>query len=185
MKTLNLFLIVSMLFVLSAGAAMAQYTYPTVTFQHEASSWSYIYTVTVTPDDSFPLGYLELDTLVKNAGETAWTMLGPVANGADLNWTKTWFEWQEGCDAANWYVDSGQQAIVPSAWVGVFTLIAPNTVPGEGFGLTMCGAKDSDNSFTVYVPGPQAIVPEPSSMLALGSGFFGICGMLLRRRQTS
>jgi len=171
-----------LLMLLTAGAAMA-YTYPTVTFNFTPATYTYAYTVTVTPSDDFPLGYLELDTLVKNLGITAWTMAGPT--NVAVAWSATSFEWAPGCDAANWYVDKtkGQAEIYPSSWVGVFTLIAPNTQPGQGFGLTMDGAVRSQNSFTVTVPGPQSI-PEPSSLVALGSGLLTAGGILLKRRKT-
>ena len=171
-----------MLLVLAAGSATA-YIYPTVAFSFDPGTYAYKYTVTVTPQDSFPLGYLELDTLVKNLAPNAWTMIGPVAGAVDANWSKTWWEWAPGCDAANWYVDQlqGQQEIFPSNWVGEFTLIAPNTVPGDGFGLTMDGDEWSVNPFTVLVPGPT--VPEPSSVAALGLGLLGTGSMLLRRRK--
>lgn len=183
MKIIRLSLIIGLLALMAAGAASA-YTYPTVTFNFVPTTFAYVYTVTVTPSDDFPLGYVELDTLVKNAGLTAWTMLGPTASGVDLDWSKTSFEWAENCDAANWYADKGkgQQAIYPSNWVGVFTLIAPNTKPADGFGLTMSGSESSDNSFTITVPGPT--VPEPSSMMAMAGGLLGIGGMLFRRRKT-
>lgn len=170
---------------LAAASASAQYIYPTVAFNYDAGTDAYIYTVTVTPQDSFPLGYLELDTLVKNLAPNAWTMLGPIANNVDANWTKISWEWAPGRDAANWYVDQskGQQEIYPSNWVGVFTLIAPNTVPGDGFGLTMDGDEWSVNPFTIEVPGPMPIVPEPSSLAAMGVGILGIGSSLLRRRK--
>lgn len=180
MKTIQVGFVIGILVLMMAGSATAQYVFPTVTFEFVPANFSYIYTVTMTPQDTFPLGYVEVDTLVQNGGLTPWTMLGPVANSVDLNWNKASFPWAPGCDAASWQVLTPEQEIFPSDWVGVFTLIVPNTQPVDGFALTMDGSEWSVNPFAIEVPGPGPIVPEPSGLLAL-SGLLGTAGMLFRR----
>lgn len=186
MRTIWWIAVVGMLLAMAGGPAAAQYVYPSVAFEFVPSSFAYVYTITVTPENTFPFGYAQLDTLVKNAGPGAWTMLGPVVGGADKAWTTDWAEWAPGCDSAIWFADeaSGQQAVNPSNWVGVFTLIAPGTEPRDGFGLTMAGDEESVNPFTINVPGPVSIgspVPEPSGLLTIAFGALGLLGAARRR----
>jgi hypothetical protein len=195
-KTIYCAVVVALLALTMASVAMADiYIYPTVAFEFVPDDCIYRYTVTVTASDSFPLGYLELDTFVKNGGLTPFTMEGPVADAIDLDWSTMTPEWQDPgppigpCDSAIWYVDKSrnQVEINPQApgfttWVGVYTLIVPNTEPRDGMGLTMDGLEESAQSFTIIVPGP-APIPEPSGMIALGGSMIGLGGILLRRRK--
>ena len=187
MKIIHWLAVIALLLALVSGPATAQYIYPSVAFEFVPSSFAYVYTITVTPENTFPFGYAQLDTLVKNAGPGTWTMLGPVVGGSDVAWSTDWAEWAPGCDSAIWFADEskGQQAVNPSNWVGVFTLVAPGTEPRSGFGLTMAGDEESVNPFTVNVPGPVEIgtpIPEPSSLIALVGGALGLAGSLVRRR---
>jgi hypothetical protein len=182
-KALRIAVLLGLLALIASAVAIADTVYPSVDFYWDQPNNAYIYTVTVTPNDTFPLGYLELDTRVQNAGLTAWTQLGPVANNIDLNWVKDYFEWDlvNHCDAAVWFVTTPEQEIYPSNWIGVFTLICPNSVPGEGFSLTMDGVEASANRITIKVPGPT--VPEPTGLVAMASGVLGAGGILFRRRK--
>ena len=87
---------------------------------------------------------MELDTLVQNAGLTAWIALGPTVNGSDIGWSRSWFEWQTDCDAATWFATTGAQEIHADPnnyWVGVFTLSYPTANRLTGSALQWMGRR--------------------------------------------
>jgi hypothetical protein len=184
-RKLYFILLIGLLTVIASCIAWAD-SYPNVAFSFDSESFTYTYTVTVTSADTYPLGYLELDTLVKNlAGPNEWSMHGPVPN----EWGAYSQEYDTGKDAAIWFAQTGEQEIYPdqltegSPWVGVFTLVARDTAPGQNVGLTMDGIDASHHQFVIYVPGPSSLVPEPTGLLLALGGVMGFGGMLFRRRK--
>lgn len=160
-----------------AGTATAD-VFPTVSLTWDGVS-TYTYHVSVPANNSYPFGQLLIFTKATswNGVEETWTQSGAWVGGVDQAWLSGFSEGDDG-DTAEWRATGDQEAI--SSWEGDFILIAPNTSPVPGQGMTKDGGLDSVNYFDINVPGP---VPEPSSMLALGS-LIGLMVPVIRRRKS-
>jgi hypothetical protein len=179
LRTLYVFCTFVLCLLLGAGAATAQNVFPTVSLSWDGSS-TYTYHVSVPANNSFPFGQLLLFTKATswNGSEETWTQSGAVVGGVDQGWLTGFSEGDDG-DTAEWRATGEQEAIV--SWEGDFILIAPNTVPVPGQGMTKDGGVDSVNYFNIDVPG--VVIPEPSSMLAFGSLVGLSVPLVLRRRR--
>lgn len=166
--------------ILGAGTAMAQDVFPAVSMSYNAAASSYTYHVSVAANNSFPFGQLLIFTKATswNGSEETWSLSGAIVEGIDQGWLCGFSEGDDG-DTVEWRASGGQEAI--SSWEGDFVVIAPNTAPVAGLGMTKDGGVDSVNYFDIPVPG--LVVPEPSSMLALGSLIGLAVPVILRRRK--
>ncbi len=179
-RSIPLFCAILFLLIVSAGTLFAQSIYPVVTLLHTPGSSIYTYHVSVPADNSYPFGQLLLFTQATswNGFQETWTASGAVVNGVDQGWA-TQFNWGDLGDTVEWRANSGQEAI--SSWEGDFILDAPGTIPVLGSGWTKDGVANSVHEFAIDVPGYMVPIPEPSSLLALGS-LVGLMVPALRRR---
>lgn len=185
----------SLLFLVCvASVASAESLFPQVTLNFEPSTWTYTYHV-VVPGSS-PYAFGELDIFSKaicwdavNSVDT-WTFKGPVVNGVDLGWSAysidgsyedpTTHDWIT-CDTIVWRTGSIDQEVLSGPWEGDFVIVAENTAPVDGQGFTKDGDPASDNYFKLQVPG--TFVPEPSSIVALGSMAAMAAGLFIKRKR--
>ncbi|MCC6484706.1 MAG: PEP-CTERM sorting domain-containing protein [Armatimonadetes bacterium] len=168
----------------AASVARAD-VFPTVAFSFDVNTFTYTYTVTQPTNATWKFGYLQIDTGVKNQAPTGpWQISGPFVNSVELPWLKGSKSLTPTAAFAYWQAPTPNDEIdnnLPDPWVGVFKLVVPNSQPVSGYSLTMDGADDSHNITVIDVPGP-AVVPEPSSLIALGSA---VCSglMVIRRKK--
>lgn len=167
--------------VLGVGAVNAD-VFPQVTLSYDAQTFTYTYHVSVAADNTHPFGQLLIFAHSINwdwdTEQEIWTMGGPIVGGVDQEWSATYsIENEFGGDTAEWNNTTGQSVI--SSWEGDFILVAPDTAPVAGLGMTKNGVAESVNYFEIDVPG-DLVVPEPSSMIALAS-FAGLA-LSIRRR---
>lgn len=187
MKKISGVILVLVLLALSASAFAA--VYPELEFvSFDQATFTYTYRVTCTTENTYPFGRLTIFAEVPQGG-----IYFPWGHGADTDPTTRWSfytqdrEWDDEFNPtksnAVWQ-KAVLQDMVPAgtAWTGQFMLIVPNSYKVNGIGITMDGGPDSQSpARTVYVPGP-ALIPEPSSLLALGGLVGGLLPLLRRRR---
>lgn len=178
------FFVVLILAVLLASicvSAQAQAVYPSVTLSYDAKSWTYTYHVAYPQNATDPFGELNLYTYAWswNGVVDLWTPSGPVVGGVDQAWMCELSDGDFGT-TVKWRA-FGAQEVTAGPWEADFVLVAPNTAPVAGEGMTKDGVVGSTHTFSIDVPGP-APVPEPSALAALGS-MLGAAGLLIRRRQ--
>jgi len=175
------YLLCALMLCLIAGSAMAQEpVFPDVSMSFNPATSTYTYTVQLLQGNSYPFGQLLLFTHATswNGSEETWTLGGAIVGGVDQNWLSQFSEGDYG-DTVEWRADGGQEAL-SEGWSGSFTIIAPDTWPTPGQGMTKDGGLESYHYFDTMVPGP--VVPEPSSLLAL-SGLIGLAVPTIRRRR--
>ena len=187
MKRVSGALLVLMALVL-CGSASAQ-VFPTLEFvSFDQPSFTYTYRITCPANSTFPFGRLAILAEVPNAG-----MYFPWGHGADTDPASRWtfyvqdrdydeVTWEPLTSNAIWKATVLEDVIPANmAWTGQFMLTVPNSRKVDGVGITMDGGDWSENATTVYVPGP-ALIPEPSSILALGGLAAGLLPLIRRRR---
>lgn len=181
--------LVLMLLALSASAYAT--VFPELQFvSFDQASFTYTYRVTCPADSTYPFGRLTILAEVPQGG-----VYFPWGHGADTAPTTLWDfytvdrEWDDDWNVtksnAVWSFKEGTSDFVQAstAWTGLFTLIVPNSSKTEGVGFTMDGGPWSQSpGRTVFVPGPGALVPEPSSLLALGGLVGGLLPLIRRRK---
>ncbi|MDH7480737.1 MAG: PEP-CTERM sorting domain-containing protein [Armatimonadota bacterium] len=167
------------------GAWAQEFVPPSCEFvSFDPQTYEYVYKVTCYENQTIPFGQLIVRAEVPNTGiYKPWVGSGPV-NHPEVSW-RFWIQtrqWVPRKDNAIWTANSLEDVIPDhTAWVGYFHLIVPNSYLTEGIAVTMDGMAPG-TEWTVYVPGPAMLIPEPSSILAL----FGLTGGLLpilRRRK--
>lgn len=176
-------LLVLCLFVVAAASVSAQgFIYPTAELtSFDAETFTYTYTVTVSEANSFPFGHFRVFAAVPNAGLTGgWVVSDPtVGEQAASGWSTSISRWDYDipADYVAWQASTEAEVMKGTEWVGVFTLVAPNTRPVDGMLFTSDGP-GSEHYMPGQVPGA---VPEPSSLMCLFSGSAALLGMLRRR----
>ncbi len=166
--------------VASTGVKAA--VYPSVGFSFDPSTYTYTYTITQPANGSYAFGYLQIDTGVLNQAPTGpWEMHGPYVSSVDQAWLQGFHTTSATTASAYWRAVGNQEVPASTAWVGVFTLRVPNSVPVSGYSLTMDGVVNTQNITQVSVPGP-GLVPEPSTLVALAST--ALAGLLALRRKS-
>ncbi len=165
----------ALLTVLAIGAAFAQDIFPEVTMSFEAATSTYTYHVVVPENNTYPFG--QLIVYCEVFWQPEWLISGPFVGGVDQGWNAD-FGYGDIGDPAEWRA-LGEQQVVTGPWEGDFVIVIPDTAPVPGTGMTKNGVEDSINYFDIGVPG---VVPEPSSLIALGS-LLGFCGTVIRRRR--
>jgi hypothetical protein len=159
--------------------------YPTLTYGgFDVDTFTYTYNVTCPSDMTWAFGQLVVQAEVPEAGIYAGWGLGASPEPAS-NWFGYSEYRDESGDNAIWLALEQADVIEPgTAWSGTFTLTVPNSEPKEdGLAVTMDGGPGSSHSTTVYVPGPGGVIPEPSSLLALGALAGGLIPLVRRRRR--
>jgi len=197
------FIVGAILTAVCGTFALANATTPDIQFVgYNESTFEYTYKVTVHPTDQWDFSWLQANTYVVNGDIIQFSYVGPVYQtsgpaggiGYDDSWSHQVQKWYgedptnpgeyKWYDAAVWYAGPGDTTIKPaqltSDWTGTFVLTATNTTYREGWMMTMEGRVGSDTWFNIAVPGP-APIPEPASLLSLGSLFAGF-GIFLKRR---
>jgi hypothetical protein len=180
MRILRLAFVALALTAIVAGAVSGA-VFPTVTLSDfDPATCTYTYHVSVAADNTYAFGQLFIYAYTMNWDESTeseiWTMGGPVVGGVDQGWQAGYSIYNEfGGDTAEWLNNSGTPVL--SSWEGDFILVAPGSSPVMGIGQTKDGVLESLHTFDIEVPG----VPEPSSILALGS-FIGLAVPIIRRR---
>jgi hypothetical protein len=166
------------LLVCVMGLACAQDVTPQVTLNFDPVTFTYTYHVVVPQGNTYPFGQLLIFARASswNGHEETWTVEAPTSGGQQL-------PWQHGCntgdvfDTIEWRAMSAEQEILSGTWEGDFIVVAPDTTPVAGQGMTKDGVP-SAYYFDIDVPG----VPEPSSLFALAS-MAGMAGFLFRKRR--
>ncbi len=163
---------------LAIGSVAGAQIYPTVTLSSfNPVTFTYQYTVSQPANATYQLGQLMLDTEVLLP---TWAMSGPVVGGNDQNWYSGSFHRTATKDSIFWIaLNDAQEVPANTAWTGVFTVVAPGTMPVPGFALTKDTIISSQNVSSVQVPGP---VPEPASVLALSGALLGVPIYFRKRR---
>ena len=189
MKRASGIFLVLVLLALSTSAFAT--VYPDLQFVgFDQGTFTYTYRVTCPANSTYPFGRLTILAEVPQAG-----IYFPWGHGADTAPTTLWDfytvdrEWDDDWNPiksnAVWSFKEGTSDYVPAntAWTGQFMLIVPNSSLTEGVGFTMDGGPWSQSPpRTVTVPGPGALIPEPSSLLALGGLVGGLLPLIRRRR---
>ena len=168
------------LVVLCAGASLAAGTPLVQYLGFDPATFTYTYEVTQGYDVQLPLGEFEVDAFVGAAWP--YTMYDPVENNSFGAWNKSQPWW-----SAPTYVGYKWLGSVPPgpvlqyyqmpAWVGVFKVSVPNTMPVPGIVITRPADYSTTWTYDLPVPG----VPEPSGLLVLLSGIGGAVAFLRRR----
>lgn len=185
MKRVSGVILVLALLALSTSA-FAQ-VWPELTFvSFDQATYTYTYRVTCPADSSYPFGRLTILAEVPNGGAYF-----PWGHGADTDPATRWAfntqdrEWDDDFNPtksnAIWKAALGDAVPSGTAWTGQFMLIVPNSRLTEGVGVTMDSGSGQSPMRTVFVPGP-ALIPEPSSLLALGGLAAGLLPLIRRRR---
>lgn len=162
------------------GPASAEDIVPNVTMSFDYFTSTYTYHVFVPQNNTHPFGQLLIFAHASswNGYEETWTIEGPIVGGQNMNWLAGFSEGDYG-DTCEWRAMTGQ-GVTFGPWEGDFIIVAPNTTPVVGQGMTKNGVLDSIHYFDIDVPGN--IIPEPSSLVALGS-IIALAGGLIRRRR--
>jgi len=179
-KIARLVLLCAVVIALSSAAYCVD-VYPTVSFAFNPATYEYAWTVNYTSDVN-----VNFTTLLVYASVPAlcWTSVSGAWSGspqANENWTFTYPPNGDGTYSLRWYGLSAYQR-KPSGgpWTGVFKITIPNSEPIVGNVRTYSSAVQYLTQSS-YVP---RIVPEPSSLAALGGLAGGLVPFLFRRRKS-
>jgi hypothetical protein len=162
------------------GSASAQDIFPEVTMSFDSFTSTYTYHVFVPQYNTYPFGQLLIFAHASswNGYEETWTIGGPIVGGQNMDWLAGFSAGDPGEDTCEWRALNGQE-VTFGPWEGDFIIVAPDTTPVAGQGMTKDGV-EGDHLFDIDVPGN--IIPEPSSLVALGS-MIALAGGLIRRRR--
>ncbi len=168
---------------LGASAVGIVPTYPVAELtSYDAATYAYTYTVSVGAADSFAFGHFRVYAEVPNLGSTGgWVTDGPAVNGQAVSgWSTVIGRWDTSAqpkDYVDWQASAPAEVPRGTDWVGVFTLVAPNTLPVDGWLYTSDGP-GSEHTLQGLVPGSAAAaVPEPCSLLSAAYGIAAILGL--------
>lgn len=180
--------LILMLVLLALGTSAFAAVYPSVAFVgFDQATWTYTYRVTCPANSTYPFGRFVVMAEVPQAPPYF-----PWGHGADTAPTTRWLfntadrEWDDDFNPtksnAIWQ-KAVLEDMIPAgtAWTGLFTLIVPNSYKVDGIVVTMDGGPGTQNPTPQTVPGP-ALIPEPSSLLALGGLIGGLLPLMRRRR---
>lgn len=178
--------------MMCGSVASATSIYPEVTYEgFDPATFTYTYRIDCTVDSTFPFGQLIVQAKVPNFGVYFPWALG--ADGGSLTPLYNTALWAKSTQVRLWVPTRMDNAIwrapttddvVPSntVWSGRFTLVVPNSAPTGGLVVTMDGGPISTAIHEREVPGP-AMIPEPSSLLALGGLVGGLLPLVRRRKK--
>lgn len=147
---------------------------PTVTLSSfDSATGTYVYTVSCPPNNEYPFGYFQIDTMVTNAAPTGpWSMQGPFVDGINNSWPVASVLWDplNIRDSAIWGPVAGVQLIPENtAWQADFIITAPESEPVVGTVITSIGNGGAYQLHTLLVPGQKTIAPSnpPTTHISL------------------
>jgi hypothetical protein len=154
---------------------------PTVELtSYDPMTGTYIYTVTLYADNTYPFGYFQVDTQAANMPPNGpWMIEGPFVNDVDLSWPTGCIQWDtiNGKYAAIWDpISRGEIIPANTYWQGQFMLVVPDSEPVMGLASTKDGQPNSYKVHYVLVPSPTYHEPPSIMPPVTEIAFEGVAG---------